>query len=96
MSWEALAIEGFNNGEERYESTFMDSFGTLMLSYTGSCENDGAVRRMKTQYADPMTGGTIDYRSEYRWDDNDHFTYHAFMDKGDGEFRNMLITFERQ
>jgi hypothetical protein len=31
----------------------------------------------------------IDHRREYRWTGDDNFTYRGFMDKGDGEFRNM-------
>jgi len=96
MPFEGLAIEGYNNGEQRYESIWIDNFGTLIVSYTGSCSDDGKFREMTTQFADPVAGGTIDYRSEYRWIDDDHFTFTAFMDKGDGEFKNMVITFERQ
>ena len=51
MPYEARAIEGYNNGDKRYEST---------------------------------------------WIDKDHFTHTAYMDKGDGEFKNMIITYERQ
>jgi len=96
MPFEGLAIEGYNNGEQRYESIWIDNFGTLILSYTGACSDDGKFREMATQFADPVAGGTIDYRSEYRWIDDDHFTFTAFMDKGDGEFKNMVITYERQ
>lgn len=51
---------------------------------------------MKTQFADPVAGGTIEYTSVYKWIDDDHFTYTAYMDKGEGPFKNMLITYERQ
>jgi hypothetical protein len=95
MSFEGRAIEGYNNGEQRYESMWIDSFGTLILYYTGSCSGDGQTREMTTQFADPVGGGTIDYRSEYKWIDEDHFTFTAFMDRGDGEFKNMLISYER-
>lgn len=96
MPFEGLAIEGYNNGEQRYESFWIDNFGTLMLFFTGSCSDDGASRDMAGQFADPIAGGTIDYRSEHQWIDDDHFTYSTFMDKGDGEFKNMVIAYERQ
>lgn len=96
MPFEGMAIEGYNNGEHRYEAMWIDNFGTVILFYTGSCSDDGVNRDMVTQFADPFGGGTIDYRSEYRWADDDHFTFTAFMDKGDGEFKNMVITYERQ
>ena len=96
MPYEGLAIEGYNNGEQRYESFWIDNFGTLMLFFTGSCSDDGTSRDMATQFADAIAGGTIDYRTEYQWIDDDHFTYSTFMDKGDGEFKNMVIAYERQ
>jgi hypothetical protein len=95
MPFEGLAIDGYNNGENLYESIWIDNFGTLILSFTGSCSDDGKSREMSTQFEDYVAGGTIDFRTEYRWIDDDHFTYTAFMDKGQGEFRNMLITYER-
>jgi hypothetical protein len=54
------------------------------------------TREMTTTFADVVSGGTVDYRTEYRWIDNDHFTYVAFMDRGDGQFQNVRIDYERQ
>ena len=96
MPYEARAIEGYNNGEKRYESTWIDNFGTLIVSFEGSCSDDGKSRAMSSQFTDVVAGGTIDYRTEYEWIDEDHFTYTAYMDKGDGEFKNLIITYERQ
>lgn len=94
--FEGRAIEGYNNGEQRYESMWIDNFGTLILYYTGACSDDGARRKMETTFTDPMTGGTIFYRSEYSWTDADHYTFTAYMDKGAGEFKNMEIRWARQ
>lgn len=96
MPFEGMAIEGYNNGEERYESVWLDNFGTILLVFSGSCSDDGKHRKMITKFADVVAGGVVDYRTEYQWIDSDHFTYSAFMNKGDGEFRNLLIEYERQ
>ena len=96
MPFEGMAIEGYNNGDGRYESVWLDNFGTILLLFSGSCSDDGKHRKMSTKFADVVAGGTVDYRSEYQWIDSDHFTYSAFMDKGDGEFRNLRIEYERQ
>ena len=96
MPFEGLAIEGYNNGDKRYEATWMDNFGTLILYYTGSCSNGGKTREMTTQFKDPMKGVMIDYRSVYTWQDADHFTFTAYMDNGEGEFKSMEIVWERQ
>lgn len=96
MPFEGRAIEGFNNGDGRYESIWVDNFGTLILFYTGSCSEDGKKRTMNTEFNDPVAGGKIQYKSVYTWTDEDHFTYEAFMDKGDGEFKSLEIAYERQ
>lgn len=96
MPFEGRAIEGFNNGENRYESMWIDNFGTVILYYTGSCSEEGKVRVMSSSFTDPMTGGKVLYKAVYKWTDPDHFTYVAYLDKGDGEFKNMEIQYERQ
>jgi hypothetical protein len=96
MPYEARAIEGYNNGEKKYESTWIDNFGTLIMLFEGSCSDDGKSRVMSSQFEDVVAGGTVLYRTEYKWIDEDHFTYTAYMDKGDGEFKNLIITYERQ
>jgi hypothetical protein len=96
MPFEARAIEGYDNAAGRYESMWIDNFGTLILYFTGSCSHDGKHREMVTEFGDPVSGGTIKYRSAYQWIDDDHFTYTAYMDKGDGEFRNMEIQYTRE
>jgi hypothetical protein len=96
MPYEARAIEGYNNGQKRYESTWIDNFGTLIMSFEGSCSDDGRLRVMSSQFEDVVAGGTVEYRAEYQLIDEDHFTYTAYMDKGDGEFKNVFITYERQ
>jgi len=51
---------------------------------------------MSSQFNDVVAGGTVKYRVVYQWIDKDHFTYTGLMDKGDGEFKNVLVTYERQ
>lgn len=96
MPWEGMAIEGYNNGDQRYESTWIDNFGTLMVSFEGTCSNNGKSRVMDSEFNDVVAGGTVQYKGVYTWIDEDHFTYEAFMDKGKGEFKNLKITYERQ
>ena len=96
VPFEGLSLEGYNNGDQRYEAIWIDNFGTLIHYYSGACSDDGIRRKMETTFTDPMTGGTIFYRSEYTWKDDDHYTFTAYMDKGAGEFKNMEIRWTRQ
>ncbi|MDX1501272.1 MAG: DUF1579 domain-containing protein [Thermoanaerobaculia bacterium] len=95
--FEGLSFDGYNNGDERYETIWMDNFGTLILYYTGSCSDDGRVRTLNTSFRDVVGGGEILYRALYTVEDEDHFTYESFMRKdGEEEFRNLFIRWTRQ
>lgn len=96
MPFEGRAIEGYNNGDQRYESIWFDNFGTLMLFFTGSSSDAGKTREMKAEFSDAVAGGVIKYRTEYRWISNDEFTYTAWMDKGDGEHKSMVMHWKRK
>jgi hypothetical protein len=96
MPFEGRAIEGYNNGDKRYESIWLDNFGTLMMLFTGSCSNEGMSRTMSSSFNDVVAGRVVGYRTVYDWIDEDRFTYTAFMDKGEGEHRNVVITWQRQ
>jgi hypothetical protein len=96
MPYESRAIEAYSHLDKRYESIWIDNFGTLMLFFTGSGSEDGSRREMSTSFSDPVKGGTTAYRAVYEWHDEDHFSYITYMDKGEGEFKNMEIKFTRQ
>ena len=93
--FEGRGIDGFNNGMDRYESVWVDNFGTLVLFYTGSCEGDGRLRTLTTTFAGPAAGATVSQRVVYTWTGEDAFTYESFMTQGDDEHRNVLIEYTR-
>ena len=95
MPFEARQIDAYNNGDKRYETTWIDNFGTLVLVFTGQCENDGAVRTLHTEYTDPTSGETLANRVVYTWQDDDHLLYESFLATPEGEFQNMEITYTR-
>lgn len=96
MPFEGKAIDGYSNLDEEYQASWVDNFGTLILDYTGECADGGEGRTMYAQFQNPMTGGTIDTRVVYAWQDADHFTYESYMKEGDKEHKNMLIRYSRK
>lgn len=94
--FEGLGIEGYNNLDERYEGMWVDNFGTLIVSYSGACSDDGKSRIMTSEFSNPMTDEKIHQKVIYTWTDDDHFTYESYMKQGETEYRNMEITFARQ
>lgn len=96
MIWEGRGIDAYNNGDRRYETSWIDNFGTLILNYTGECSDDGKTRELNGGFSNPVDGGTVKHRVVYTWIDDDHFRYESFMDYGQGEFQNMEMLYERQ
>ena len=95
MPFAARQLDAYNNGEARYEATWADNFGTLILFFTGECEDDGRVRTMRTEFNDPMGGGKLMNRAVYTWQDEDHFLYESYMMRNGEEFKNMEIRYTR-
>jgi len=89
-------FDGYNNGDERYETILFDNFGTLFVLYTGSCSDDGKSRTMNGEFSNPMTGGMIQQRGVYTWIDDDHFKYEMHTTMGDEEYKNLEMLYERQ
>jgi hypothetical protein len=96
MPFEGRAIDGYNNGDNRYETVWIDNFGTLVIFYTGQCSEDGKSRTLMGEFSNPMAGGAIQNRVVYTWIDDDHFKYESYMKMGDTEYQNMEIRYERQ
>lgn len=95
MPFEGRQIDAYNNGDQRYEATWTDNFGTLILFYTGDCEDGGKVRTMRTEFSDPTSDETISQRAIYTWQDEDHWTYESHMSKAGVEHKNMEIHYSR-
>ena len=89
-------FDGYNNGDERYETVLFDNFGTLFVLYKGACSDDGKSRTMNGEFSNPMTGGKIQQRGVYTWIDDDHFKYEMYTTMDDEEYKNMEMLYERQ
>lgn len=96
MPFHGRAIDGYNNGDARYESVWADNFGTLMLLFTGECSDDGKTRVLETQFRNPIDDTMISYRAVYSLVDEDHFTYESHVKRGEVEFQNMEVEYTRE
>ena len=97
MPWEGRQIDAYNNGDQRYETVWIDNFGTLVLLFKGECEDEGKTRVLETDFTDAMTGGQIHFRAVYSWIDDDQFKYEAYMTKdGQDESKSMEMVYTRQ
>ena len=91
MPFEGKSLDGFDNQSGKYNGTWADTFGTMILQFSGSCDNDGKVRTMMASFKDPASGQMMKYRAVTTAVDKDHYTYEAYMTTPDGEFKNMEL-----
>lgn len=96
MPYTGRGFDGYNNGDQRYETVMMDNFGTLIVFYTGECSDDGKVREMRGSFTNPMAGSVMEQRNVFTWIDSDHFQLVSFMKTGEEEHKHMEMLYTRQ
>jgi hypothetical protein len=95
MPFAGRQMDAYNNADKRYEAMWADNFGTLILFYTGECEDDGKMRTMRTEFSDPLRGGTLTNRVVWTWQDADNILYESYMSRDGEEHKNMEIRYTR-
>lgn len=55
MPFEGFGIYGYNNSSNKFESTWCDSLGTMMVNLTGKLSEDGKTLTWDGKFYDPMT-----------------------------------------
>ena len=97
MAFQGYGLDGFDTINEKYTAVWMDTMGTFMMNYGGSCENDGKLRVMYSEFTDPMSGQKMKTKSVTTVIDDDHYKYEAYLTLPDGsEFKQMEFLATRQ
>lgn len=90
---ETLKFWGFNNGTKKYESVWMYTGSTSMMTMTGEAKEDGAVA-LDASYADEM-GKREQMKVEFKIANDDHFTVTLVGTAPTGEVK-MVEAFTRK
>lgn len=96
--FEGFGLTGYNNVSKKYESTWCDNFGTLILNFTGDRSADGKVLTLTTHFKDPMSGQDSWMREVETVTGPNTMTlemYGPSMD-GKGEMKMMEIAYTRR
>ncbi len=88
--FEGIGVDGYDNSEKRYTTTWRDNFGTYTLSYTGHCEDGGKVREMKGVYTDPMTGEKVNDKGRTTFQDDGTVLMESWRVAPDGTESKMM------
>lgn len=95
--FEGIGVDGYDNGANKHVGTWMDSMGTVILTYEGDCAEGGKVLTANMESDNPVTGQHEQSKSVTTWIDDDHWKMEMFMVAPDGsEIKTMELTAERQ
>ena len=92
-----LSIDGYDNQKKKHFAFWMDSMGTMALTFEGDCGQNGKVTKLKADFTDCMTGQPTTMRTVMTVLNDNKMLWESFMKAPDGaEFKNMEITYSRQ
>lgn len=93
--FEGMAITGFDNGKQAYQTLWLDNMGTGMMIGEGTYDPGTKTLTDHGRFTDPLTGQRS-YRGVTTLIDDDHYSYELYVaDKNDKEFRMMEIVYTR-
>jgi hypothetical protein len=95
--FKGMGIDGYDNIRKKHVGSWIDTMGTGIMNYEGTCSDDHKVVTTHAEVDDPMSGQRIKMRQVTTSIDNNTFTYEAFAKNpaGEGEMQVMEITYTR-
>ena len=92
-----MGLDGYDNVEQKFVSTWADTNGTMIVMLEGEQAEDGEARSMSGSYTDPVSGKKKQTRSEIKIVSTNRYTYEVWEKAGRGGFeKTMQIIFSRQ
>ncbi len=90
------AVMGYEAHKKKYIGTWADSFGSVLVTTTGTCSKDGKVTTMIGKGYDPMQKREITYKQVYKIKDANNRTYHMYDVQGKNEKLIMESVYRRR
>ncbi len=84
-----LGYTGYDNVKKQYFGTWMDNFGTGVMTSTGKMDGASAWTFSGT-YTDPMTGKDSRFEEKVKVVDKDHHTFEMYGPGPDGKMFKMM------
>jgi len=95
--WDGTGYLGYDNMREEFQTVWIDSMSTALMSMTGAFDDASKTLTMSGTAACPMSGDKNQkMRAEWKIVDNDHNTFTMYMNGPDGaEVKGMEVAYER-
>jgi len=97
MPFQGIGYTGYDNAKKQYVGTWIDNFGTGVMTSTGTSSDNGKTYTFKSTNTDPMTGKDMAGESKITVGDADHHTMEMWGPAPDGKmFKMMTIEYSRK
>ena len=94
--FKGMGLIGHDNLKNEYTSVWVDNMGTGTMTGEGSYDQATKVLEEEGTYTCPLKGGEVEYKSELKFVDNDHYTYTVYNTLPNGQqFKGMEIKYTR-
>ncbi len=95
MPFKGLGITGYDNLNNEFVGTWIDSFGTGIMTSTGTCNDDWSVCTSEGIGPDPVTGMNKKIKMVDRRIDADNFVFEMFDTTDGKEWLAFQLTYKR-
>ncbi len=96
MPFTGLGISGYDNLNNQFVGMWIDSFGTGIMTSTGSCNDDWTVCTSEGTAPDPITGTNKKIKMVDRKIDADNYVLEMYDTNSDGEeWMTFEMTYKR-
>jgi len=96
MPFQGMGITGYDNLNDRLVGIWVDSFGTGIMTSTGTCNADWSICTYEGVGPDPVSGTNKKYKMVDRRIDADNFVFEMYDKMPDGkEWMSFQMTYKR-
>ena len=98
MPFEGISTLAYDNAEKMYKSTWIDNFGTGIMTMNGTYNDSTKTINFKGDMIDPMTGKNMNVRETFTFVDDNTQIMEMYAPTSDGkaEYKTMNIKFTRK
>jgi hypothetical protein len=91
-----FGMEGFDNAKLKHIGYWADNMGTMMMSSEGQCSAGGTVTTTMSEFDDPASGQKLNMKAVLTQKDDKNFSYVAYMQTPEGEFKSMELIYTKK
>jgi hypothetical protein len=96
LPFTGLGLDGYDNLSQKHIGVWIDSMGTMMMTFEGTCQDSGRVTTTRSEFVDPATGTAMTMKAVTTIIDDSSWKFDSYMSASDGqEFKSMEILYTR-